>query len=77
MNNTHYALINEDNNVVAVIRANSEYKDRLKLAIEDETGDEVSRLYVEETETNNFKVHAKMVGDGLKYSATLLPTWEY
>lgn len=76
MNNTHYALINEDRDIVAVLKKEN-FQDRLTQAIEDETGDSVLRIDVEETDYNNYKVHAKLSADGFKYTATLRPTWEY
>jgi hypothetical protein len=76
MNNTHYALINEDNDVVAVIRK-EDFKGRVIKAIEDETGDELLRIDIRQIDYNTYKVQDKMSNDGLKYTATLIPTWEY
>jgi len=75
MNNTHYALINEDNDVVAVIK-NKLFKYRLIEAIQDETDNEILSIHVEEIDYNNYKVNAELK-DGFKYVATLRPTWEY
>ncbi len=76
MNNTHYALINEDNEVVAVIKSEN-FKGRVIKAIEDETGDEVLQIDFDQIEYNSYKVQAKMSNDGLKYTAILRQTWEY
>lgn len=73
MNNTHYALINEDNDVVAVIRK-GDFRGRVIKAIEDETGDELLRIDIRQIDYNTYKVQAKMSNDGLKYTATLIPT---
>jgi ABC-type Zn uptake system ZnuABC Zn-binding protein ZnuA len=76
MNHTHYALVNEDNEVVAVILRNG-FKERVIKAIEDETGSEVYRVEFEESDYNNYKVTAKTSQEGESYSAWLRPTWEY
>lgn len=75
MNPTHYVLINEDNDVVAVIRRSS-LSTKLKDAIEDETGDEVISYELIETDYLNYKVKAILDGD-VKYTSILRPTWEY
>ena len=74
MNHTHYSLINEDNDVVAVIRK-EDFKGRLIRAIEDETGEEVSHIDIEQIEYNSYKVTAVVYETS--YTATLRPTWEY
>lgn len=75
MNHTHYALINDDKDVVATIRR-SALDDKLVDAIQDETGESVIRYELTETDYFNYKVQAKLES-GFKYTATLRPTWEY
>jgi hypothetical protein len=75
MNHTHYALINEDNDVVAVIRR--PYLDEyLSDAIAEETGERVVNYELQETDFFNYKVTADLES-GFRYTATLRPTWEY
>lgn len=75
MNHTHYALVNEDNDVVAVIRR--PYLDEyLPIAILDETDERVTNYELEETDFFNYKVTADLES-GFKYTAILRPTWEY
>jgi hypothetical protein len=76
MNNTHYALINEDGQVVAVVKT-EDFKGRVIKAVEDETGDEVLRIEIKEVEHKNYRVEVELVSEGLKYTAFLRPTWEY
>lgn len=76
MNNTHYVLINEDNEVVAVVKKEN-YKGRLIKAIEDETGGEVEIVTIEQIEYNSFKVSSKLLGYENEYVTILRPTWEY
>lgn len=75
MNHTHYALINEDNDVVAVL-VRDNFKGRAIKAIEDETDNEVQSIEIDETDYFNFKVKAKL-NDDFEYVAILRPTWEY
>jgi hypothetical protein len=75
MNNTHYALINEDGQVVAVVKT-EDFKGRVIKAVEDETGDEVLRIEIKQVEHNNYRVEVELVSEG-KYTAFLRPTWEY
>lgn len=75
MNHTHYALINGDNDVVAVIKKDN-LETGLKLAIRDEQSSAVSNLDVTETDYCNYSVVASL-NDGTLYKATLRPTWEY
>jgi len=75
MNNTHYALINEDGQVVAVVKT-EDFKGRVIKAVEDETGDEVLRIEIKQFEHNNYRVEVELVSEG-KYTAFLRPTWEY
>ena len=75
MNHTHYALINEDNDVVAVIRR-PYLDDYLSDAIAEETGERVVNYELEETDFFNYKVFADLES-GLEYTAFLRPTWEY
>jgi hypothetical protein len=76
MNNTHYALINEDKDVVAVIRK-EDFKGRIIKAIEDETGDSVTRVTFEQTDYNRYSIKASMMDIDTEYIATLVATWEY
>jgi hypothetical protein len=76
MNNTHYALLNEDNYVVAVVIKDN-FEPRVIKAIEDETGDQVLSIKFDEVDHENYNVIANMFGGGIKYVATLVPTWEY
>jgi hypothetical protein len=76
MNNTHYALINEDKDVVAVIRK-EDFKGRIIKAIEDETGDSVTRVTFEQTDYNRYSIKASMLDIDTEYIATLVATWEY
>ena len=76
MNNTHYALINGDNDVVAVIKKYG-FKGRVIPAIEDETGAEVESVTIDQIEYNSFKVTAKLIGHEVVYESVLRPTWEY
>ncbi len=77
MNHTHYALINEDNDVVAVIRRSS-LDDKLQVAIEEETGDKVLMYELSETDYQNYKAIVILESDvNVKYTYTLRPTWEY
>jgi hypothetical protein len=76
MNNTHYALINEDKDVVAVIRK-EDFKGRVIKAIEDETGDSVTRVTFEQTDYNRYSIKASMLDIDTEYIATLVATWEY
>jgi hypothetical protein len=76
MNNTHYALINEDKDVVAVIRK-EDFKGRVIKAIEDETGDSVTRVTFEQTDYNRYSIKASMMDIDTEYIATLVATWEY
>jgi Mg2+/Co2+ transporter CorC len=75
MNNTHYALINENGQVVAVVKT-EDFKGRVIKAVEDETGDEVLRIEIKQFEHNNYRVEVELVSEG-KYTAFLRPTWEY
>lgn len=75
MNHTHYALINEDNDVVAVIRR--PYLDEyLPIAIAAETDEKVINYTLEEIDYFNYKVFADLES-GVEYTAFLRPTWEY
>jgi glucosamine 6-phosphate synthetase-like amidotransferase/phosphosugar isomerase protein len=77
MNHTHYALINEDNDVVAVIRR-SNLDDKLQVAIEEETGDKVLMYELSETDYHNYKAIVILESDiHYKYTYILRPTWEY
>ena len=76
MSNTHYALINEDKDVVAVIR-NEDFKGRVIKAIEDETGDLVKVVSFEQTDYNTYSIKASMMDVDTEYIATLVATWEY
>ena len=76
MNNTHYLLINEENDAFAVIKKD-EFKDRIIPAIEDETGAEVECVTINEIEHNSFKVTAKLIGHEVGYELVLRPIWEY
>lgn len=77
MNHTHYALINEDNDVVAVIRR-SNLDDKLQIAIEEETGDKVLMYELSETDYQNYKAIVILESDvNVKYTYILRPTWEY
>lgn len=75
MNNTHYALINEDNNVVAVIKKDN-LQSRVISAINDETGLEVESILIKEDKDGLLKVKATL-NDQFDYTALLKPTWEY
>ena len=75
MNNTHYALINEDNNVVAVIKKDN-LQSRVISAINDETGSEVESILIKEDKDGLLKVKATL-NDQFDYTALLKPTWEY
>jgi hypothetical protein len=86
MTHTHYALINEDNDVVAVIkRANindklqaAKINDKVQEAIEDETGDRVLKYELIETDYCNYQARFILEGDvNVKHTYTLRPTWEY
>jgi hypothetical protein len=76
MNNTHYALINEDKDVVAVIRK-EDFKGRIIKAIEDETGDSVTRVTFEQIDYNTYSIKASMLDIDTEFIATLVATWEY
>lgn len=75
MNHTHYALLNEDNDVVAVV-VRENFKARVVKAIEDETGSLIENLDLQEADYMNYKVKADLE-DGFKYEGILRPTWEY
>lgn len=75
MNHTHYALINGDNDVVAVIKRDN-LETGLKLAIRDEEGSAVASYDTIETDFCNYLVTA-FLNDGTTFKATLRPTWEY
>ena len=75
---THYAVIDHNNDVVAVIRSKpiKEFKCKAIRVIEDETGSQLVEIKFDETDMHNYKVTAKMK-DGITYVAELRPTWEY
>jgi hypothetical protein len=75
MSNTHYVLINDDNEVVAVIKKQN-FKGRLVTAIEDETEQDVLGLQLDQIEYNSYMIKARISG-GQTYTATLRQTWEY
>jgi len=80
MNHTHYAVINEDRDVIAVIKILATTKepnlDALTQAIQDDLDAEILRIDIEESDYMNFKVQVKLE-DGLKETFHLRPTWEY
>jgi hypothetical protein len=81
MNNTHYLLFNEDNNVVAVIRKEN-WDDRIIRAIEDETGAEVTSISFSGIgdnirEVNSIKAMANLNDSEGEYEYILRPAWEY
>ena len=75
MNNTHYAVINEENDVVAVVKKEN-LQPRVISAIEDETGSGVESLLIMEDKDGLLKVKATL-NDQFDYTALLKPTWEY
>jgi hypothetical protein len=76
MENTHYALINEDKDVVAVI-IKEDFKGRVIKAIEDEIGDTVKTITFEQTDYETYAVRVIFLDADTKYAATLIATWEY
>lgn len=74
MNNTHYVLIDKENEVIAVLLKDN-FKGRAIKAIEDETGDEIKDISFEQIEHNSYKVTAFL--NDSEYNAILRPTWEY
>lgn len=75
MNHTHYTIIDEDNDVIAVIKA-EDFKGRLIKALEDETGSVLMSLTFEEIGYYNFKVSASF-SDEINVQVEIRPTFEY
>jgi hypothetical protein len=80
MNNTHFAIFNEDNALIAIVD-NSAKLSSVRQAIEDETGDAVDRFVDFPTHhalSQSFKgVDFKVDIDGLIMKYRLIPTWLY
>ena len=75
---THYAVIDHNNDVVAVIKSkpSKEFKGKAIEVIEDETGSQVVEIRFDEVDMHNYKATAKLKDDNT-YVAMLRPTWEY
>ena len=74
MNHTHYALINAEGDIVAVLLRDG-WESRFWRAVEEETGDKVVQFAVQETDYCNYEVTATTsMGE---YKAIIRPTWEY
>lgn len=74
MNHTHYALINEDNDIVAVVRKDN-FSERVLVALRDEYDSAVDDIRLDESDYYNYSVTANV--DGHLFKGFLRPTWEY
>lgn len=80
MNHTHYVLMNEDHNPVAVFRRNTTShgvdESTLKTAIQEELDADVIKISITDTDYMSFKIQGK-TEEGFKFTYILRPTWEY
>lgn len=80
MNHTHYILVNEDHNPVAVIRRDTTKfgvnESALKTAIQEELDADIIGISITDTDYMNFKVQGRTDED-FEFTFMLRPTWEY
>lgn len=76
MNHTHYAIIDEDKEVIAVIKA-EDFKGRIIKALEDETGSFLTSIQFTEDGYHSFTVNAEFAYDEITKIVQVLPTYEY
>ena len=76
MNHTHYAIIDEDKEVIAVIKA-EDFKGRIIKALEDETGSFLTGIHFTEEGYHSFTIRAEFTYDEIIKIVQVLPTYEY
>lgn len=76
MNNTHYALIDE-NNVIAVIKKDN-FQERILIALRDEFDSAVTDVTIEDIHPDSFRNYSvTAIIDGYSFKGYLRPVWEY
>jgi hypothetical protein len=77
---THIAVSNEDNKVIAVVKLGDKFKERLAIAISEETGELVgSHQFILPSSPEMIRESSEIEAalEDANYVYYLTPTWEY
>jgi hypothetical protein len=82
MNNTHFAIINSDNNPFAIIRNEGDIQSRLVIAICEEYDTDAANIPTvdfndSQFQRNDLKLNVTITVDEVEETISIQPIWEY